>query len=153
MDGSQLWRSPTLERLWPFGFSSIGAVSPQTAAYVAGYTLKKITGDAAIAHYSGKVPEYVTMSRRPAIGLRWIGRFAGETYRDDTVIHNGKETRPPRYYDKQLKKNEREVFDKIKIQRQRDQYKRLGELQPRRRAARAAVRRASVLIYSKRDLK
>lgn len=69
-----LYRSKTLERLWPFGFSTIGEMTFESAAYVARYCLKKITGDIALTHYaeidydSGEIlydrdPEYTTMSR------------------------------------------------------------------------------------------
>ena len=42
--GNNLYRSATLEKLWPYGFSSIGTVNFETAAYVARYVTKKITG-------------------------------------------------------------------------------------------------------------
>lgn len=49
--GAFLYRSATLEQLWPFGYSSIGDVTFETAAYVARYIMKKITGEAAELHY------------------------------------------------------------------------------------------------------
>ncbi len=39
-----LYRSADLEKLWPYGYSSIGEVTFQSAAYVARYIMKKITG-------------------------------------------------------------------------------------------------------------
>lgn len=36
-----LWTSPTLEKAWGKGLVSFGAVTPESAAYVAGYTRKK----------------------------------------------------------------------------------------------------------------
>lgn len=39
------------------------------------------------------------MSRRPGIGAGWIDQFGDEVYGGDSVIVNGKEQRPPRYYD------------------------------------------------------
>lgn len=109
-----LWRSPTLERLWPGGFSTIGPVNFQTAAYCASYVVKKITGHAAAAHYGGKLPEYVTMSLKPAIGKRWLDKWQDDVYPADTVVMRGQEALPPRYYDEQLKKCSPELYDKIK---------------------------------------
>lgn len=37
----RLYVSPSLQRLWPFGYSSVGDVTFESAAYVARYSLKK----------------------------------------------------------------------------------------------------------------
>ena len=49
--GSKIYRSDILEDLWPFGFSSIGEVNFQSAAYVARYIMKKVTGKSAAKYY------------------------------------------------------------------------------------------------------
>lgn len=116
-DGSQLYTSKILEGLWTHGFCTLGAVSFKTAAYCSAYILKKITGDLAEAHYNGKLPEYITMSTRPAIGRTWLGKYSGETWRDDTVVMNGREMKPPPYYDKLLKRKSADKFDKMKLDR------------------------------------
>lgn len=51
-NGVKLYRSKKLESLWEFGYSSIGTVTFESAAYVARYIMKKVTGDAAETHYS-----------------------------------------------------------------------------------------------------
>lgn len=100
-NGNNLYRSRSLESLWPFGFCSIGAVTFDSAAYVARYILKKVTGDSALAHYSGRVPEYVTMSRRPGIARDWFLKYKDNIYDNDKVyVKPGLVVRPPRYYDK-----------------------------------------------------
>lgn len=64
-----VWRSSTLEKLWHYGISEIGSLTFESAAYVARYILKKVTGTDAVQHYvnedTGVIlkPEYVTMSR------------------------------------------------------------------------------------------
>lgn len=112
--GNIIYRSPTLETLWTHGFSSIGTVTPQSAAYVARYTLKK-------QHHqkdSLKHPEYITMSRRPGIGLRWIEKYASDVYPGDEVItRDGKKTRPPRYYDEWLRTQNPELLNQLKRRR------------------------------------
>ena len=60
--GNNLYRSATLEKLWPFGFSSIGAVNFETAAYVARYVTKKITGIE--AEFSGMKLELLEHARK-----------------------------------------------------------------------------------------
>jgi len=112
---SSLYTSEFLSDLWPFGYSSIGSVTYQSAAYVARYVMKKVNGAAAEEHYryydvdldSGEIlgyvdrlPEYTDMSRRPGIARDWFERFGSEVYLTDSVVtYDGKEVRPPKYYD------------------------------------------------------
>jgi len=107
--GFPVWRSAILERLWKFGQSEIGSVTFESAAYVARYIMKKVTGVAAEQHYCvcdpvtgevvDKVPEYTTMSRRPGIGRAWFDKFKAEVYPADEVIVRGRSMKPPKFYD------------------------------------------------------
>lgn len=100
-DGIKLYVSDDLSRLWPFGFSTVGDVTFESAAYVSRYILKKITGDSAQDHYQGRKPEYTTMSRRPGIGREWFLKYKNDIYPyDKCVVRPGMIARPPRYYDK-----------------------------------------------------
>lgn len=110
--GDSVYTSARLETLWGWGFTTVGGVSFESAAYCARYVLKKITGENAAAHYrcidpeTGEIfellPEYVTMSLKPAIGKGWYTEFGADVYPSDFVIMQGKKMKPPRYYDKQL---------------------------------------------------
>lgn len=101
-----LYTSDILSSLWPFGLHRIGSVSFESAAYVARYVLKKITGESADDYYKGRLPEFVTMSRRPGIAYCWIEKFKDDVYPHDyVVIRNGIKCKPPKYYDN--------IFDKI----------------------------------------
>ncbi len=107
---SLIYRSKELESLWPFGYSSIGDVTFESASYVARYVMKKITGDDADWHYSyteletGEIhqlePEYAQMSRRPGIGKGWLEKYHSDVYPHDFVEIRGKLAPPPKYYDK-----------------------------------------------------
>lgn len=104
-----VWRSETLERFWPHGFVELDAVTWQSASYVAGYVTKKL-GAADDDQYlrvnplTGELhrvpPEFARMSLRPAIGLEWLKKYWREVYPRDRVVMNGKEMKPPRYYDR-----------------------------------------------------
>lgn len=88
--GLFIYRSPLLETLWPFGISSIGSVSPESAQYVAKYSLKKkITGE--------DQGEFVLMSRRPGIGA---GAYKESIWDTDRLYLEGRTYKPPRYFDK-----------------------------------------------------
>lgn len=117
--GEAIFTSATLDGLWRQGACKIGKATQKSANYIAQYTTKKIYGDAAAAHYGDKLPEYLTMSRNPAIGLRWINQYHDQTYRHDEVVNNGRTSKVPAYYDRIYKRNEREAHDALKLKRKR----------------------------------
>jgi len=121
-NGFPIWGSPSLEKLWPYGRHEIGEISFESAAYVARYILKKITGIRADDHYHGRDPEYVTMSRRPGIGRPWLDANATEVFPSDSVIARGIPMKPPRYYDQkwELATDEESYRIQQKIRAQRD---------------------------------
>ena len=126
-NGQMLYRSDALEQLWPFGYCSIGAVTFESAAYVARYIVKKITGESADDHYqivdkeTGEItqrsPEYITMSRRPGIGKTWLDRYKSDVYPSDFVVLQARKLKPPKYYDNQMDLAEPEILKKIKSKR------------------------------------
>lgn len=122
-----IYRSPLLEKLWPYGFSEIGNLEYDSARYVAGYIQKKVNGKKAADHYTkispdGEIselhPEFARMSRRPAIGLNWINKYADDVYNYDVCVVGTKKLRPPAYYDKWLKKTDEQRFLHIKSSRE-----------------------------------
>lgn len=122
-----VYRSPSLERLWPHGYSEIGNLEYDSARYVAGYIQKKVNGKNANNYYSkisteGEIlplhPEFARMSRRPAIGLKWLEQYSSDVYNYDICSVGTKKLRPPPYYDKWLKKNDEIHFTKIKLARE-----------------------------------
>lgn len=127
-NGFALYTSETLSRLWPSGFSTVGDVTFQSAAYVARYITKKITGRNAIGAYdiidesTGEVlgeykAEYVTMSRRPGIGRAWLERNYKEVYPSDFIVINGKKMKPPPFYDHSFEITHPDEMAKVKAKR------------------------------------
>lgn len=121
-----LYRSEALEKLWPYGYATVGEVTFQSAAYVARYILKKITGEAAKEHYEfpdqfGELhpikPEYVTMSRRPGLGKGWFDLYLEDVYPHDYVVHDGKKHKVPRAYDNLFEAIDPNCMAKIKSKR------------------------------------
>lgn len=110
--GHRLYISESLQKLWPYGFSTIGAVTFQSAAYVARYVMKKWKGKDTKEYYTrvdletGELielyPEYATMSRRNGIGSDWLKKYGQDVYPSDYVVVNGKKVKPPKYYDVQF---------------------------------------------------
>jgi len=127
--GQQTWTSSQLNELWGLGHCIIGSLSMQSAAYVARYVMKKVTGPQALEHYSriepetGEVtrlqPEYITMSRNPGIGKNWLDQFGEDCYSEDFVpLQGGKSGKVPDYYLKELRKTDEKRYESIKKARQ-----------------------------------
>lgn len=94
-----LFTSPLLSKLWTHGNNALGSVTFDSAAYVARYCTKKITGPKAAAHYGNRIPEFLVMSRRPGIGTAYLEKYKSEMYTHDNIIVNGVPTSIPRFYD------------------------------------------------------
>lgn len=128
--GEKLYRSKTLEKLWPLGHSTIGDVTFESAAYVARYVMKKVNGEKQKKHYevidkdTGEIkeiiPEYNDMSRRPGLGTNWIKKYTADVYPQGRVIVRGKPSNAPRFYDKYIRKEDYYTYDELKLQREHD---------------------------------
>jgi len=113
--------SQNLESVWGKGFCQTTSVSFDAAAYVARYSLKKINGQLAKAHYESvcpttgeihdRTPEFIVMSRQNGgIGKAWLDRFKTDVYPEDFVVQKGRKLSVPRFYDKQLPENELQEY-------------------------------------------
>lgn len=128
--GASVFTSVLLSRLWRLGFSSVGDVTFESAAYVARYVMKKVTGDPAVEHYSvvdqdtgelvQRVPEFCHMSLKPGIGARWLLKYQSDVYPDGYVVVNGRRVKPPRYYDKRFKRVDEGEFSELVARREFD---------------------------------
>lgn len=110
--GCPLFVSETLEKLWPYGFSTVGALTFQSAAYCARYILKKVLGHKHAYYYqvfdpdTGEIrelePEFCTMSNRPGIGADWFRKSHRDVFPSDSIPVRGRgvEYKIPRYYEK-----------------------------------------------------
>ena len=131
--GTKLYTSKSLEKTWGHGYVTVGEATWQSAAYVARYIMKKVTGEKADEWYEGRQPEYVTMSRRPGIGATWFQRYSSDIYPSDEVVVNGQRMRPPTYYDSLIPSEELQEF---KRRRRIAVAKRAEDLAPERLKAR-----------------
>ncbi len=113
-----VWGSETLDAVWGRGRTEIGSVTMASARYVAGYIGKKqkardfnranpLTGELLS-------PEFARMSLRPAIGRRWIEKYWSDVYPRDFVVVDGKEFKPPRYYDKFMDEEHPVVMEEVR---------------------------------------
>lgn len=114
----KLYRSGYLESIWKKGFSSIGEVNFETAAYVARYCTKKFKGEGKEEFYGDLEPEFALMSRKPGIGKFWWEKYKTDVLNTDKVIlRNDLRLMPPRYYDNIVEQKMPEKYKKIKRRR------------------------------------
>lgn len=146
------YRSPTLEKFWKHGNSTIGDFNDASAFYVVGYLLKANQPDDYFADpedpvdstaVQSRVPEYARMSTRPAIGRRYFEKWRSEIFPRDAVVFQGCEYQPPRYYVKRLSELEKASVKKRRLDAM---VERRADSTPDRLAVREAVFKA------KRDL-
>lgn len=109
--GEYLYRSKLLEEAWPYGHSSIGQVTFESAAYVARYVMKKYKGPdeeeknkyyEMVEEKTGEIfnvePEFCLMSRRPGLGKSWLEKYKQDTEKDYITVR-GRKMNYPKYYD------------------------------------------------------
>lgn len=147
--GNPLYISETLTELWGKGHTSIGGVTFQSAAYVARYLMKKVTGAAAADHYEWmdpetgefhqRRPEFTNMSRRPGIGSTWLEKYRSDVFPSDFVVVNGKKVSPPRFYTNQHELLYPEEVARLKVLRKKRAKRRAADNTPARLRVREKV--------------
>lgn len=150
--GEKMYRSAILERLWPFGHCELGAVTFESAAYVARYCVQKVTGHNAKAHYARRdevgefeLPaEFNHMSLKPGIGAGWYEKYKDRTYTFDSVVVNGKECKPPKYYDRLFTRENPEEMEDLKFLREQDARERFEDNTQERLVVKEIVTRSRV---------
>lgn len=97
----------TIKHIWGRGLVDLGDITPYSAAYIAGYTTKKLTDSLSNNQLGQRHPEFTRMSRRPGIGADLMhdvadsllqhctdnqGRYSGDDV--PTQLRSGKQTYP-----------------------------------------------------------
>ncbi len=132
-EGFYTYTSPSLDKVWPYGFSTIAELNFNTASYTAGYCFKKITGKRARDHYlrcdeNGEafwlLPEYIRMStgrKKPCgLGAKFYEKYKSDIFpRDSTPVPgHGSVQLVPRYYEQILQNSDPATHELVKELRQ-----------------------------------
>lgn len=156
------YTSPTLEKLWGYGFVDVGNVTQQSAAYCARYIMKKITGEKAEDHYKaitedGEIqnltPEYSSMSN--GIGEAFYNRFEKDFFPSDETPVPGKGIVPlvPRYYTEKLKNDNPEMHEQVKNKRIRQRRQNQEEYSRERLYTKYKVKKAAITTLKRDSIK
>jgi hypothetical protein len=160
--GEMMYESHNLTELWGMGNCTTQDLTPGTAAYAAGYIMKKTLGEEGEQPYNIETPEgeiltrtppYARMSNRPGLGEKWFQQNKTHVLAHDFIIQDGIKKSVPTYYTKLIKRtNLGTLPERTDIKRQeksmlmnkRDQW-------PDRLAARETVHKAKIRTL-KREL-
>lgn len=152
-DGVVVYRSDSLARIWKKGFCTVGEMTFESAAYIARYCMKKVTGDKADEHYKrvsedGEVywlvPEFNRMSLKPGIGAKFFEKYKSEMYPRDYAVVRGVKYKPPRRYDEYLNKLDGSMLEEVKLARFENALKFAYENSPARLAVHEECAKARI---------
>lgn len=157
--GEKIYRSETLEKIWKKGYSSIGQVTFNSAAYISRYIMKKRHDenktdyeilDLETGEIYKKKKEYNCMSRNGGIGKNWLEEYTPDVYtRDKVITKSGRELRPPRYYDKLYKRMDRAHLEHLKHVRELESLAQREHHTPARLAAQETVANAAARLQTR----
>lgn len=159
-NGELRYTSPLLESIWKYGFVDVGDLNFESAAYIARYALKKVTGLGADDHYmqtdldgvaTWVLPEYVTMSRRPGIGFDWFKKFKEDVFPSDEVpvVGVGVVKKVPRYYEEIFKCEDPLSLEEIKEVRSQFRLAHGDEYTPERLMSKYKVKKAQTELLKR----
>ena len=162
-NGDLRFTSEKLEKIWRYGFVDIGEVNFDSAAYIAGYIMKKVTGLKAQDHYyqcdlDGELtyitPEFCLMSRKPGIGRDWYEHYESDFFPSDEnpVPGKGVFNSVPRYYQEIYKGKDPASFEEIKKLREEFKKAHPDHFSPERLMAEYKCTKANRELFSRRTL-
>lgn len=102
-----IYRSKSLEELWPWGHVEFGSVSAQSGGYVARYCLKKSNNNYKgrydrVNPETGEVwtvdPEFMVCSTVPMIGYKWLQLFEADCFPSDFLVVDGRKVPVPKAF-------------------------------------------------------
>jgi hypothetical protein len=154
-DGELRYTSPLLESIWKYGFVDVGELNFDSAAYVARYILKKVTGLRKDDHYlfvdedgvaNFLQEEYTTMSRRPGIGKAWFDRYKDDLFPSDEVPVAGRGVfkKMPRYYDELFAIEQPLAMEEIKAIRKKFKEEHKEDFTPQRLESKYKVKKDQI---------
>lgn len=157
----RLGESEAVGELWRHGNHFVGELTPESASYVSQYCLKKVYGRAAVEFYDvvdvdtgevlgRRVPEFLRMSLRPAIGRKWYEKFSSDVFPVDYAVSSGVRSRVPRYYEKLFRRDHEAEFEEVEWRRQERMESNVESRSVERRSAREEILRARIARNAER---
>lgn len=127
------YTSETLTQIWGRGQTQVMDLTFESAAYVARYITKKLTGPE-IHKYNGKLPEQTVCVTQKGLGKEWFNQWKHEIYNGDQVFRQKRTgqtipMQPPKYYDRRYEIEHNIQYQRVKKARQEKIKKRLDKIE------------------------
>lgn len=127
------YTSEELTEIWGKGQTQIMDLTFESAAYVARYITKKLTGRRK-EEYGIKLPEQTVCVTQKGLGKEWFNEWKEEIYDGDKVYRQKKTggtigMQPPKYYDRRYEIENNIQYERIKKQRKIKTNKRLDKIE------------------------
>ena len=160
--GIMRYTSPTLEKIWGYGFVDVGELNYASACYVTKYVLKKVKQHPddyyQTTDMNGEItfisPEFVGMSRgnaaykgqRCGIGAGWYEKYKDDVFPSDEVPVPGKGVVQgvPRYYTEILRAEDPHMFEQVRDARRTWMREHASEFTDERLMAKHICKKARV---------
>lgn len=142
-----LYSSPTLEALWGKGAAIYGRVTPASAAYVAGYTMKHVGERGCDSDGVVRQPPFFRCSTHPGIGAFYAASYPGD-FRAGALVSGDSRVRIPRYYRRLLERDNPGLLEEAAFAAYTEQRQRV-ERDPQRNSPERLVA-AEVVLKAKR---
>lgn len=121
--GYTIYRSAQIEKLWTYGFSTIGDVNAGVAKYCARYVTKKYARlESKCVEENWACPEFTLQSvRNGGMGSLWLEKYANNLKSGFVTIRSGEDRiskcSVPRYYYNRLRKVNRPLWLELRDER------------------------------------
>ena len=99
-EGRKYYGSRTILRLWPYGFNTVGTVSPASIRYICKYVQKVFFGELAEKVYAGRLPPFALQSK--GIGRTYCIQNRDRLQEDLSIAIGHSRVNIPRYYSRLL---------------------------------------------------
>lgn len=117
--GDRQFTHEDISACWEYGIHRFSELSFESAAYVARYVLKKVTGPSSPDFYGDRVPEFQVSSN--GLGKAFFEKNAKDVFPSDQVVIPGRGSwSPPEYYLRLLEKRDPELFARVKEKRKEE---------------------------------
>lgn len=160
--------SPLLTEVWSHGNCELSELTTESAAYIAKYAMKKITGEPAPDHYTrlhpvtGVIsqvrPEFLHASRKPGLGSQYFERYRADILAHGFIMVNGKKKPVPDYFLRKFTEQEQQVLKAERVRLGHDREVSLAnrgflpERSDRRLMAKRDLSQANADRYEREDI-
>lgn len=121
------WTSLELEKAWGKGMVDVTPLNGATAAYAAGYIMKKLNAKQQYVRTDEETGELIPLEQPRSfmsknLGKKWWNTYQAHVVSHDFIVIGGSRTKPPKAYDRWLQGMDEEKIRKIK-ERRKERYR------------------------------